>query len=389
MKILVVNAGSSSLKCRYFIGGEDIASLLIERIGETASHAILTYGEHTLTHDAAIADHHEALIVMQHLFARSGILKTLDTLDAVGHRVVHGGEDFTLPTPITLKNIENLRTLIPLAPLHNPANIEAIEAFLVHTPKIPQIAVFDTAFHQTMPSYAYHYAIPLRLKEELHIRRYGFHGTSHRYVAKKAAAYLETSLEKLKLITLHLGNGASACAIQEGKSIDTSMGMTPLEGLMMGTRSGDIDPAIIPYLTRHGYSTQEVEHILNHDSGLKGIAGENDMREVLAKADRNDAHAQLALEIYAYRIKKYIGAYIAALGGVDAVVFTGGIGEHAARVRQMVCEGLSSMGILLDDKKNRSDSPRSIHQRESRVKLLVIPTNEELEIAMQCEDLLT
>jgi acetate kinase len=276
--------------------------------------------------------------------------------------------------------------MIPLAPLHNPANLVGIEVALERRPDVPQVAVFDTAFHQTMPPHSFHYALPRALYEDHHIRRYGFHGTSHRYVAKSAAEHLGCPLQELNLITLHLGNGASAAAIQKGESVDTSIGLTPLEGLIMGTRCGDLDPGVHVYLANStGKSMDEVEALLNKESGLKGICGANDMREVKSLADGGYANARLALDMYCYRIKKYIGAYYAVLGSVDAIVFTGGIGENASFIRKGACRGLEGLGIILDDGKNEAVSGElaEIQTDPDAVKILVIPTNEELEIARQ------
>ncbi len=322
----------------------------------------------------------------------SGAITSIDELDAVGHRVVHGGSTFDQPTLVTQKVINTIHDLIPLAPLHNPANLEGIIVLQKLHPSLPQVAVFDTAFHQSMPPSAYLYPLPYTLYQKSGIRRYGFHGTSHAFVAKETARIIGEDLEELNLITLHLGNGASAAAIQAGKSIDTSMGLTPLEGLMMGTRCGDIDPAIIPFISHNlELDIDAIDAILNKESGLKGICGSNDMREVVERSEQDDKMSRLALEMYAYRIKKYIGAYSAALGRVDAVIFTGGIGENAAKVRELVCEGLNeSIGLKLDQVKNRQKSTqnRSIHDAESRIKLFVIRTNEELEIALQTEGII-
>jgi len=387
MKILVLNAGSSSLKCQYFIDRESIVTALIERIGEKEGKAILHYQHQTFTHEGVIPDHHSALILLDTLFKHSGALEDFSHLNAIGHRVVHGGEYFSGPIQITPSVRETIEKLIPLAPLHNPANLEGINAFSKTYPDLLQVAVFDTAFHQTLPAHAYHYAIPLILKKKYAIRRYGFHGTSHSYVSKMAAKLLAKPIKSLNLITLHLGNGASAAAIQGGKSIDTSMGMTPLEGLMMGTRSGDIDPAIIPYLTRNGYDISEVDHLLNKESGLKGICGTNDMREIITLADKGNEDAKLALEMFVSRIVKYIGGYAALLGNVDAIVFTGGIGEYAVKVREMVCEKLLFFDIDMNKEKNvrLAGEEGTFHTEKSRTALLVIPTNEELEIAFQTE----
>ena len=389
MKILVLNAGSSSLKCQYFIHEESIASLTLEKIGEEQSYATLCYGREKREEVLSLKDHHCAIKALFALLKRFHIITDVSELDAVGHRVVHGGSSFSQPTLINTEVITQIRSLIPLAPLHNPSNLEGIEVISAAYPGLKQVAVFDTAFHQSMPEYAAHYPLPSTLSKKAHIRRYGFHGTSHAYVAKEAARMLHRPLEALSLITLHLGNGASAAAIQAGKSIDTSMGFTPLEGLMMGTRCGDIDPAIIFYLARtQNMDYESIEKILNKESGLKGICGSNDMRIVIESARSGDEQSQLALAMYVYRIKKYIGAYTAALGDVDALVFTGGVGEHASYVRHKVCEGLAStFGIRIDTQKNQQaeSGHTAIHSEESNTAVLVIATNEELEIAREAQ----
>jgi acetate kinase len=326
------------------------------------------------------------------MLKESNVLSSIDELTAVGHRVVHGGSNFSEPTLITKKVIENIGLLVPLAPLHNPANLKGIQTIDKILPNLPQVAIFDTAFHQTIPKYASLYPIPYELYQNFDICRYGFHGTSHAYVAKEASKLLKKDLSKLNLITLHLGNGASATAIKNGKSIDTSMGLTPLEGLMMGTRSGDIDPAIIHFLMHnHNMDIESIDKMLNKESGLKGICGTNDMREVIKQAEQKDTPSLLALEMYVHRIKKYIGAYSAILGDVDAVIFTGGIGEHAVKVREMVCKDMDkSIGLKIDLIKNReiSTEKRAIYDKKSKIKILVVPTNEELEIALQTEKVL-
>ena len=387
MKILVLNAGSSSLKCQLFLDEKSKASVTIERIGEKESYTTLHASTHKHKDTLTIKDHHHAITILFELLESTGVISDVSELDAIGHRVVHGGEHFSEPVLVTKKVTEQIRSLIPLAPLHNPANLEGIEIISKHYPTLKQVAVFDTAFHQSMPEHAARYPLPYELYEEAAVRRYGFHGTSHAYVSKQAAAHLQRPLGILNLITLHLGNGASAAAIMGGRSMDTSMGMTPLEGLMMGTRSGDIDPAIIPYLIRtQDISIEAVDSMLNKQSGLKGICGTNEMREIITAAENGDEKSRLALEMYVYRIRKYIGAYIAVLGSVDAIVFTGGIGEHAAPVRKMVCNGLEkTFGIILDPEKNLSlkNGEYSIHSPQSKTALLVIPANEELEIARQ------
>ncbi len=392
MKILVLNSGSSSIKCQYFIDQKSIASAIVERIGEKDSYSEIKYNSQKLTYSTSISNQSHALSMIFKMLKESTALSSMDLLDAIGHRVVHGGNKFNEPKLINKDIINTIHALIPLAPLHNPANLEAIEFLYDKYPDLPQVAVFDTAFHQSMPQYAYLYPIPYKLSIDAHIRRYGFHGTSHAYVAKEAAKMLNSKLETVNLITLHLGNGASATAVRSGKSIDTSMGMTPLEGLMMGTRSGDIDPAIIPYLMNSKEMTiAEIDRMLNKDSGLKGICGTNNMKEVIEHTAQNDKQSTLAVEMYVYRIKKYIGAYTVALGRVDAIVFTGGIGEHAIKIREMVCKGLyDSIGVSIDLTKNQmlSSCNRTISNEESKIQLFIIPTNEELEIALQTQEVL-
>lgn len=390
--VLVINAGSSSIKYQLFNmdNGAVLASGAVERIGEAQSlHKHYTYRGEDVTEsrdERTIADHRDGLSGIGRLLRESGAISKLSELFAIGHRVVHGGELFRQPTLINAMVLQQIRDMIPLAPLHNPANVMGIEVALQQAPNVPQVAVFDTAFHQSLPEHAWRYALPGALYTEQRVRRYGFHGTSHRYVAKQAADILGKPLESLNLITLHLGNGASAAAIAQGQSVDTSMGMTPLEGLIMGTRCGDLDPAIHFYLARTtGLSNNEIESLLNKESGLKGICGSNDMREVHRLADAGDAQAQLALDMYCYRIKKYIGAYFAVLGQLDALVFTGGIGENDAWIREQCCSGLEALGIALDTQKNTSANRTAfdIHNEAYPVRLLVIPTNEELEIALQ------
>jgi len=392
MKILVLNAGSSSLKCQLFSQQQAIASVILERIGESESCITLTTPALTSQIHTSVPSHHKAILTLFELLQKEKLLSKIHTLDAVGHRVVHGGTLFSRPVKITPEVIGQIHSLIPLAPLHNPANLEGIESIASLYPTLTQVAVFDTAFHHGMPEAAARYPLPYVFYEENSLRRYGFHGTSHAYVAKEAAKILDKPLERLNLITLHLGNGASACAVQKGRSIDTSMGFTPLEGLMMGTRCGDIDPAIIPFLSRTAdLSIETIDRILNKESGLKGICGTNDMREITAAAAEGEKKSLLAFEMFCYRIKKYIGAYSAVLGRVDAIVFTGGIGEHSAEVREKVCEGLEeTFHIMMDREKNRllKTACGTIHTHQSRTALLVIATNEELEIAQATEALI-
>jgi acetate kinase len=387
MKILVINSGSSSIKYRLFV----LASGVLEQIGEAESrltqHTRNMQGEmDAIEKTAAVADHQAGFELIGTVMGESGVLRDISELSGIGHRVVHGGEKFTQPTLINKKVIDTIRQLIPLAPLHNPANLLGIEVVMQSAPQVPQVAVFDTAFHQSIPEHAFRYAIPQNLYEKHHVRRYGFHGTSHHYVAKQAARLMGRPLKTLNLITLHLGNGASAAAVKGGKSIDTSMGMTPLEGLIMGTRSGDIDPAIIFYLGRQtGLGRDAVESILNKDSGLKGICGVNDMREIEELARAGNSRAALAIEMVCHRIKKYIGGYAAVLGRLDALIFTAGIGENSALIRARSCRGLSHLGVKLDSDKHRRKSKKAfeIQAPGSSAKIFVIPTNEELEIAEQ------
>ncbi len=368
MKILVLNSGSSSLKYKLFDRRRKVAEGLVEKIGE----------------EGGVKDHREALESAERDLVERGALASFEDLDAAGHRVVHGGERFIEPTRIDSEVIEAIRELIPLAPLHNPANLAGIEMMARKVPQLPQVAVFDTAFHQTMPKEAYLYAIPMELYEKDGVRRYGFHGTSHSYVAKMAAEKLGRPLESLNLITLHLGNGASACAIENGKSVDTSMGFTPLAGLVMGTRCGDLDPEIAILMQKRGV---DADRILNKLSGLKGLCGENDMRSVQEAALSGDEAAQTALKVYTHRIRHYIGAYFAILGRVDAIVFTAGVGEHSTLVRKLSCEGLEAMGIELDAARNEAGR-EDISAEGSKVRILVLPTDEELEIALQTEAVL-
>jgi acetate kinase len=393
MRILVLNSGSSSIKYKLFDMAQRsvLASGLLERIGEgtsTLTHEVRNaQGDRTETREEGnVPDHREGMRKIVAALSDSSAGAESAGLAGIGHRVVHGGEDFTEPTLIDEKVLDVIRQNIPLAPLHNPANLIGIEVALETAPDLPQVAVFDTAFHQSIPPRAFRYALPDELYARHRVRRYGFHGTSHEYVARQAAAFLKRPFGSLNLITLHLGNGASAAAIQEGRCVDTSMGMTPLEGLIMGTRCGDIDPALHFYLLREtGQSPEDLEALLNKESGLRGICGTNDMREVLEKAEAGDERARLAADMYGYRVRKYIGAYTAVLGRVDALVFTAGIGERAAPIREACCQGLPALGIVLDTERNRAGSrpPFEIHAKGSKVNILVISTDEELQIAEQ------
>ena len=367
------------------------ASGLIEQIADTQSTAQLTFvdssgTENNIKRNDPVADHRQAIMVMREMLRESGTLTGVDELAGIGHRVVHGGEAFQQPVRIDETVISAIERLIPLAPLHNPANLMGIRVAMEHVSAVPQVAVFDTAFHQSIPEHAYLYALPYELYDEQKIRRYGFHGTSHSYVARQAALYLKRPAVSLNMITLHLGNGASAAAIRGGECVDTSMGLTPLEGLVMGTRSGDLDPAILLYLAReNGMDIDTLDTLLNKESGLKGICGENDMRTISAAAEQGDHQAKLALTIFCYRLKKYIGAYMAVLGRVDCIVFTGGIGENSPLIRQLSCQGMEGLGLSLDEEKNsnKQEGIKEIQASNSPVSLLVIPTNEEYEIARQ------
>ena len=386
-RVLVVNTGSSSIKYQLFEmdGQKVLASGLVERIGEVGAR--LTHragGGDPLVVEDRVADHSEGFERVFRAFETSG--EPIGDLAGIGHRVVHGGDRLTAPTRIDDAAIAAIADQAPLAPLHNPSNLLGIRIAMASFPDTPQVAVFDTAFHQTMPPRAWRYALPADLAAELRIRRYGFHGTSHAYVSRKAAEHLDRPAGELNLITLHLGNGASVAAVQGGRCIDTSMGLTPLEGLVMGTRSGDLDPAVVFYLHREaGLSVDDIDDLLNKRSGMLGLAGANDMREVARRVAEGDGAATEALDVYCYRIRKYVGAYAVALGRLDALVFTAGIGENSAGVRAGVCQGLEGLGIVLDRDRNqaRSSELRTVSADGSAVAVLVVPTNEELEIAEQ------
>lgn len=394
MKVLVLNSGSSSLKYQLFDCDDwrALASGLVARIGEADGELRLTWldaagAPQTQQETLPIPSHEVGIDHIISSLRASGALADVAELVAIGHRVVHGGPNFSHPMIVDDAVAAEIESVVPLAPLHNPGHLAGIAVARQLFPSVPSVAVFDTAFHQTMPPTAYRYAIPEFLYTEHRIRRYGFHGTSHHYVAKRAAFMLGKPLADCNLITLHLGNGASASAIRSGQCVDTSMGLTPLEGLVMGTRCGDIDPAVAIYAMKNlGLDADGVDQLLNRQSGLLGICGVNDMREIDLRAAAGDASAELALGITAQRLKKYLGAYSAVLGAVDAIVFTGGIGENAAGIRQQACVGLERLGIVLDETLNAARAPsgeRRISAPASAVQVLVIPTNEELEIAQQ------
>jgi acetate kinase len=395
MKILVINAGSSSLKFELFEMPERtvVANGLLQRIGEEQSELRLSVEGRRQQTSLHVADHSAGLrLIMDHLIdSAHGGLADVKEIGAVGHRVVHGGEAFVEPALITDEVVQVIRDHEALAPLHNPPNLRGIEVARALLPGIPQVAVFDTAFHQTMPAHAYTYALPVELYREHRVRRYGFHGTSHRYVTLRAAELLGRPTGAVNLITCHLGNGASVAAVKGGKAVDTSMGLTPLEGLVMGTRCGDIDPAIIFYLERvAGMSGAEIDKLLNKKSGLLGLSGiSNDVRTLLQAEADGDQQARLALEIYCYRVKKYIGAYTAALGEVSAVVLTAGVGENAASIRERILEGMAPLGYQLDPAKNREARGKELDvaTADSPVRILVIPTDEELMIALDAYEI--
>ncbi|MCR8842917.1 acetate kinase [Paenibacillus sp. SC116] len=390
MKILVINAGSSSLKYQvYDMSSETaLATGRVERIGMDSS--ILVHEPHhadEMSEVSEILDHTTAIrkVLDKLTDAEVGVVKSIDEIEAVGHRVVHGGETFKGSVLVTSEVKAEIRRLFDLAPLHNPACMMGIKAAESNMPNVPQVCVFDTAFHQTMPARSYMYAIPQVLYKKHKIRRYGFHGTSHDYVSKQAAAVVGRPLEDLKIITCHIGNGGSLTAVQGGKSVDTTMGMTPLEGLMMGTRSGDLDPAIVPFtMSKEDLTVNEVNSMLNKHSGLQAISGtSSDMREITEGMEAGEPNATLAFDMYEYRIRKYIGAYAAAMDGADVIVFTAGVGENSAVLRQRICEKLTFLGVEIDQELNkiRSKEPRYISTANSKVAVLVVPTNEELMIA--------
>ncbi|MEU5381896.1 acetate kinase [Streptomyces sp. NPDC005968] len=388
--VLVLNSGSSSVKYQLLDMRDSsrLATGLVERIGEQTSrikHTVAATGD-TREQNGPIADHQAALKAFAEELARDGLGLDSPELAAIGHRVVHGGMFFSEPTVIDDAVLTEIERLIPVAPLHNPANLTGIRTAMALRPDLPQVAVFDTAFHTTMPEEAARYAIDTKIADRHRIRRYGFHGTSHAYVSRETARLLGRAPEDVNVIVLHLGNGASASAVRGGRCVDTSMGLTPLEGLVMGTRSGDLDPAVIFHLERvGGMSMDEIDTLLNKRSGLFGLCGDNDMREIQRRIDEGDAQARLAFDIYIHRLKKYIGAYYAVLGRVDAIAFTAGVGENAAPVREAAVAGLEGLGLAVDGDLNavRGDGPRLISPAGARVAVAVVPTDEELEIATQ------
>jgi acetate kinase len=386
-EVLVINTGSSSLKYQLVNAHTEdwSAKGIVERIGEPGSRLVHERREgEKVEVVAALPDHGSALALILETCAVAG--PDLSALVAVGHRVVHGGPDYREPVLIDAEVEDTIEGLIPLAPLHNPAALMGIRELRRLMPHVPHVAVFDTAFHATMPAEAYTYAIPRAVARDFRLRRYGFHGTSYRYVTRKSAEYLGVPIDQADLIVCHLGNGASMAAIRGGRSVDTSMGLTPLQGLVMGTRSGDIDPAVVFQLVNvAGMSLDDVDTMLNKSSGLKGLADHQDMREVRRRANEDDAASRLALDVYAYRIRGYIGAYYSVVPGVQALVFTAGIGEHDPALRSDVCAPLSHLGIAIDEERNWATGGgiRAIDDGSGPVRVLVVPTNEEAEIARQ------
>lgn len=388
MKILVINAGSSSIKYQLFEMPAEkvVAKGMLEKIGEESSKLTHSFDSKTHKIQTKAADHSAGMkLILDTLTApQIGVIKDVSEIKAVGHRVVHGGEAFTGSVVIDDEVIASIEKFADLAPLHNPPNLTGIKAAQKGLPAAVQVACFDTAFHTSIPKVAYIYALPYEIYEKFRVRRYGFHGTSHRYVARRCAALMDKHKYDVNVITCHLGNGCSITAVKNGRSIDTSMGLTPLEGLVMGTRSGDFDPAILFYLADKGYAVEQLNDMCNKKSGLLGISGvSNDMRNLLEQIQAGNERAKLAFDIFCYRIKKYIGAYTAALGRLDAIVFTGGIGENNADIRAQVCFDLEQIGVDIDPAANVGISRAEglITSPSSRVKVYVIPTNEELAIA--------
>ncbi len=400
MKILVINSGSSSIKFQLLDMTDEsvLASGLVERIGETEGLIKCTLrpgtiGELVVKKTEVVPDHNSGMRLAVEILSdpQQGVIANRTDIDAIGHRVVHGGEDFHQPTLISGDVMAAIEKNVPLAPLHNPANLDGIRVSQELFPGVPQVAIFDTAFHQTIPPHAYHYAIPYELYEQHRVRRYGFHGTSHKFVASECALLMGKPLKELNLISIHLGNGCSMTAIKNGESVDTTLGLTPLEGLVMGTRSGDVDPAIHAFLARNcNMDIDNIDQMLNKESGLKGLCGLNDMRDIHDAIASGNERAKLALDVQTYRNKKYVGSYMAVLGRVDAIIFTAGIGENDEVVREKTLQGLEPFGIAMDLEVNnqRIKKPTLLSTPESRVQIWGIPTNEELAIAREAKAVL-
>jgi len=396
MKVLVVNTGSSSLKYQLIDSSNErmLAKGLCERIGLiNGIHSYTNSENKSFVNECVIRDHAYAFkIMLEALISNEyGVLKDISEINAVGHRVVHGGEKFNKPVLIDDSVIKIIEDCIDLAPLHNPAGISGIKVCQEILKDVPMVGVFDTAFHQTIPDYAYMYALPYEMYEKYGVRKYGFHGTNHRYVSRRAAEIMQKPLEKIKIVSCHLGSGASICAIDKGISIDNSMGFTPLAGLAMGTRSGTIDPSIISYIMdKKHMSVEEVNDYLNKNSGILGVSGiSSDFRDLIKAKDEGHKRAQLALNIFAYRVKKYICEYVGVMGGIDALIFTAGVGENNAYIREAITNNLDIFGIKMDKKKNNAAKGEAdVSKDRSNVRILIIPANEELEIARQCKSLL-
>ncbi|EAK3365194.1 acetate kinase [Campylobacter lari] len=384
MKILVLNSGSSSIKFKLFEKDEALASGLVEKIGEQSSKIELKDLKNGQKYqkELAIKDHEQGIELVNELFAQSGILHDLNELDGCGHRIVHGGPNLTKHCLVDDEILKEIDRVAHIAPLHNPAHLIGIKTMIKAAPKVPNATVFDTAFHQSMPDYAYMYALPYEFYEKHQVRKYGFHGTSHSYVSKQAAHILGKDINKFNAISAHLGNGASVCAIENGKCVDTSMGFTPLEGLIMGTRCGDIDSAVLPFLAKElNLNPSDLDTIINKKSGVYGICGFNDFRDIEAQIEQNNEKARLALDMFCYRLSKYIGSYFAILPRVDALIFTAGIGENDNIVRAKVCQKLAHLGFDIDLDKNAQLRNGEISKKDSKIKILIVPTEEELEIA--------
>ncbi|HFP7760073.1 TPA: acetate kinase [Campylobacter lari] len=384
MKILVLNSGSSSIKFKLFEKDEALASGLVEKIGEQNSKIELKdlKSDQKYKKELAIKDHEQGIELVNELFAQSGILHDLNELDGCGHRIVHGGPNLTKHCLVDDEILKEIDRVAHIAPLHNPAHLIGIKTMIKAAPKVPNVTVFDTAFHQSMPDYAYMYALPYEFYEKHQVRKYGFHGTSHSYVSKQAAYILGKDINEFNAISAHLGNGASVCAIENGKCVDTSMGFTPLEGLIMGTRCGDIDPAVLPFLAKElNLNPSDLDTMMNKKSGVYGICGFNDFRDIEAQIEQNNEKARLALDMFCYRLSKYIGSYFAILPRVDALIFTAGIGENDDIVRAKVCQKLAHLGFDIDLDKNAQLRNGEISKKDSKIKILIVPTEEELEIA--------
>ncbi|MBM0636970.1 acetate kinase [Campylobacter sp. VicNov18] len=394
MKILVLNSGSSSIKFKLFDDTHVKASGLVEKIGESQSKVVLNnaLNNEKFQRECPVKNHEEGLQIVNELFKESGILADLNALDGCGHRVVHGGKNLNAHCLVDDYVLEEIDRVSIFAPLHNRAHLAGIKTLIKAAPNVRNVAVFDTAFHRSMPDFAYMYALPYELYEKHSIRKYGFHGTSHAFVSSKAANLLQKDKNDFNAISAHLGNGASVCAIEKGHSVDTSMGFTPLEGLIMGTRCGDLDPAILPFISHfEGLSIEQIDTLLNKKSGVYGICAYNDFRDIQDQMQKGNDKARLALDMFCYRLVKYIGAYFAVLPKTDVLIFTGGIGENDTLVRQKVCERLSHLGIVLDHElnKEKSSAARMINSNSSKVKILVVPTDEELEIARITQELVS